>query len=442
MTTGSDQPVPPPPGHASSGASRPASGGPGGTSKSWRELHLWQIQPIRDVLLVLGLFGLLWVGQKISLVTVPLLLALLLAYLFEPVVGWLTRKLRVSRQIAAGAILTAFALFVVIPGVLALSFGVVQGIDLVTRQFDNISHVRESLEAERTGGEDFDREASIESLREETGASWVWIREQVAGIDDESMAGALETISDWVSANTERIATTVADLGANAVWVAVALVSSVIGLGFLVFLTVFFFFFVSVSWPSVLRFGDSLIPDKNKQTVHHLVKRFDRVISAFIRGRLTIAFVQAILFTGLYWAIGVPAPFILGPAVAVLAIVPYLALVGVPLSMILLFLEGHTGLRGHVIYILLAPTVVYFLVQAMDDYVLTPLIQGKTTEMSVPLILFASLAGGMLFGFFGLLVAIPIAACLKIVVQELVWPRYKEWVEGRRADVLPLDNES
>ncbi|MBZ0171536.1 MAG: hypothetical protein K8E66_04080, partial [Phycisphaerales bacterium] len=54
----------------------------------WRELHLWQIQPVRDVLLVLAIVGLFWLGDKIGIVTVPLLLAILLAYLFEPVIQW------------------------------------------------------------------------------------------------------------------------------------------------------------------------------------------------------------------------------------------------------------------------------------------------------------------------------------------------------------------
>lgn len=408
--------------------------------RSWRELHLWQIQFIRDILLVGGLIGLLWVGNKISLVTVPLVLAILLAYLFEPVVRWLTTKTKLSREMAAGGIVAAFGLVVVLPGVLALSFGVVQGVGLVARQFTIIGLVQQSLslDPERDGQE---HAAVMDELRESGGPGWVWIRDQLAAIDDETMTAAVDAINAWTRANMERLATTAADVGTNAITGAIRLVGSTFTLGLMAFLTAFFFFFVASGWPKVIRFGDSLIPDKNKPTAHHLVRRFDRVISAFIRGRLTIAFIQAILFTIGYWAIGVPAPLILGPAVAVLAIVPYLALIGVPVSIGLLFLESHEGLRGSIWFVLLAPTAIYFIVQSLDDYVLTPTIQGKTTDMSTPLILFAALAGGVLFGFFGLLVAIPIAACLKIVILELFWPRYEAWVKGRRSDVLPLDSD-
>ncbi len=82
---------------------------------------------------------------------------------------------------------------------------------------------------------------------------------------------------------------------------------------------------------------------------------------------------------------------------------------------------------------------VYFVGQALDDYIFTPLIQGKSTNMDTPTILFASLAGGALFGVFGLLIAIPIAACLKILAQEVFWPRFKAWADGRAEDPLPIE---
>ena len=82
---------------------------------------------------------------------------------------------------------------------------------------------------------------------------------------------------------------------------------------------------------------------------------------------------------------------------------------------------------------------VWMLGQFMDDYVLTPRIQGKTTGMDTPTILFASLAGGVLAGVYGLLIAIPVAACIKILLKEVFWPRFKAWSEGRRRDFLPIE---
>ena len=100
--------------------------------------------------------------------------------------------------------------------------------------------------------------------------------------------------------------------------------------------------------------------------------------------------------------------------------------------------HNNGGLRGSTWWILLAPLVWYQIAQALDDYVLTPLIQGKSTDLDTPAILFASIGGGILLGFFGLLVAIPLAACAKILIKEVLWPRIQAWIRGETHDVLPL----
>ena len=54
------------------------------------------------------------------------------------------------------------------------------------------------------------------------------------------------------------------------------------------------------------------------------------------------------------------------------------------------------------------------------------------------MILFSSIAGGVLAGFYGLLLAIPVAACVKILLNEVFWPRFKKWAEGKEQDFLPI----
>ncbi len=63
---------------------------------------------------------------------------------------------------------------------------------------------------------------------------------------------------------------------------------------------------------------------------------------------------------------------------------------------------------------------------------------ARNTDMSMPMILFASIAGGVLGGVYGLLLAIPVAACAKILYLELVVPRLKAWAAGKAADPLPF----
>jgi predicted PurR-regulated permease PerM len=60
-------------------------------SHDWHRVHLWQIQAVRDVVLVFSIIGLLTLGKVLSIITVPLMVALLLAYLVEPIVAWIAR---------------------------------------------------------------------------------------------------------------------------------------------------------------------------------------------------------------------------------------------------------------------------------------------------------------------------------------------------------------
>ena len=413
---------------------------PAGASSpiDWRGLHLWQIQPVRDVLVALSVLLLLWLGQKISIVTVPILLAMLLAYLFEPVIVWLMGKTGWKRQGAVSAIIAAFVVLVVIPSVVGTAFGTAQMVVFAAETVDNIALVDANADPALKGPE---LDAARQAVRGEGGASWLWIRDKVseARAEDSSLSLAFSTLRDWAVRNAEQIATSAAGVGLDAVRRVLGFFGSLFALVFMGFLTAFFFYFISTGWQGVKDFLASLIPEKEKDTILGLTTKFDRVISAFIRGRLTIAFIQAVVFTFGYFIIGVPAAFVLGPLVALLSIVPYLALVGVPVSIALLWLENHTGVRGQLWWVVGMPLGFYFLAQALDDYLWTPMIQGKETGMSTPAILAASLAGGALFGVFGLLIAIPIAACLKIAMEELFWPRFRAWAEGRSKDFLPLE---
>ncbi len=409
------------------------------------------MQPVRDVLLGLGIFALFLLGQKASVVTVPLLLAILLAYLFEPVIVWSMKKFSIARRTSVIGIIVAVVAFIVVPAFLGATYATGQLITFATNTVDDIKIVNDAIEISKN-----DPERASTYMADHTTGPWPWIYDQiilsqandsaqsVLGTDSDADQGTaigdiFSVMIQWFEDNQTQVAQTAAGVGASAVNSALSVVGAFFGFGFLAFVTTFFFFFTATEWIGLQRFGTSLLPEKNREKTIDLLVKFDQVISGFIRGRITIAFIQAIIFSIGFFLIGVPGAFILGPIVAILSIVPYLALVGVPVAVVLLWLQGHTGFRGEIWWVLVAPIILYFLGQALDDYLWTPLIQGKSTGMDTPTILFASLAGGALFGIFGLLIAIPIAACVKILIQEIFWPRFKQWAEGRAADPLPID---
>jgi len=407
-----------------------------GNSPKWHRLHLWQMQPVRDVLLALGVFAIFLIGQKISVVTVPLLLALLLAYLFEPVIVWSMKKFNIARRTSVIGIIAVVVVGIILPSIIAASYGVAQTITFGQGILTNIETVQQAQQIPDIN------EANKYLSDHDCGGAWIMIHDSIRGAesDNSAIGQSLAGINDWIIDNKDQVALTLTNVGIETVNRTLALFGAIFGLGFMGFLAAFFFFFVATEWIGVKGFGAELLPDKNRDRIIELLTKFDAVISGFIRGRLTIAFIQSIIFSIGFFLIGVPGAFILGPAVAILSIVPYLALIGVPIAVTLLWLESHTGIRGELYWVVGAPTILYFFGQAIDDYILTPMIQGKSTGMDTPTILFASLAGGALFGVFGLLIAIPIAACVKILIQEVFWPKFNDWAEGRAADPLPIDN--
>ena len=88
-------------------AGTPASPAVGRARPDLRTLHLWQLQPVRDVLVIAAIAGTVYAGYAIRTVTIPLLVALLLAYLCEPVVARLTRSGRMGRPMAVSVIFGA-----------------------------------------------------------------------------------------------------------------------------------------------------------------------------------------------------------------------------------------------------------------------------------------------------------------------------------------------
>ena len=79
----------------------------GDSDDSLKHLHLWQFQAVRDVLLVAAAAGLVWLGYALRAVTVPLLVALLLAYLFEPLVARVSRYPKLTRPMVGRLATTA-----------------------------------------------------------------------------------------------------------------------------------------------------------------------------------------------------------------------------------------------------------------------------------------------------------------------------------------------
>jgi predicted PurR-regulated permease PerM len=474
----------------SSSAGRQGEAEPADSLHPLARLHIWQIQAVRDVLVVAAAVVLFWAGYALRAVTVPLLVALLLAYLFEPLIRRASRHPKISRGGAVLTLLVAVGSAFVIVLALSLPLIVGQSIQFIDDIRDGVMRQRiERLEHWVPAGmrDEFDRivdrlpagtllqsrdgagpgETAEPDAPEETAPDRVAdapeagtgelpgderLEEMVDARVDERLqplrddlarlqgqidaAGRREGESDDGWALAKRGLRTIGSI-----------IGSLIGLGLIVFLIPFYFFFFSLWYPEVTHFGETLLPKKNKKRVLELLRKMDEVVAGFVRGRIVISIIMGGMLAVGWLVCGVPYAIPLGLIVGVFCAVPYLGGVGLPLAVGLLLIEQiglpaeERGVWLGWFGVLLWPTLVFGIVQTIEGYVLTPMIAGKATKLDPVTIVVVVLAGGSVMGVYGMLLAIPVAACGKILFMEVLLPKIRAWTRGEIEDPLPIERD-
>jgi predicted PurR-regulated permease PerM len=174
-------------------------------------------------------------------------------------------------------------------------------------------------------------------------------------------------------------------------------------------------YYLLVEFDQILRRVAEWIPRGQREYVVEKARTADRLISGFLRGQLLVAAILGLLYAVGFGAIGIDLAIGVGLLAGVMALVPYLGnVVAVSLSSLLCVLEF--GFDWH----LLAVLGWYLVVQNLEGFVLTPRIVGGSVGLHPAAVIVALLIGGDLFGFLGLLIAVPAAAVVKVFVDELL----------------------
>lgn len=182
----------------------------------------------------------------------------------------------------------------------------------------------------------------------------------------------------------------------------------------LLIIPVFSFYLLS-DYPSFYKRVEPYVPLRHRSRFQTLLNEIDATLGGFIRGQLLVCLiVGALTSLGLY-LVGVDLAFIIGMASGLANIVPYLGLVaGITTASLMAFLEF-----GDLMHPLMAIGV-YAVVQTIDGLFITPRIVGEKVGLSPVIIISGLVVGGNLFGFVGILLAVPAMAVLKVVVNQLL----------------------
>jgi len=188
------------------------------------------------------------------------------------------------------------------------------------------------------------------------------------------------------------------------------------------------YFYLLRDWHVMIERIRELLPRSLEPIVSRLARESDETLSAFVRGQLSVMLVLGGLYAIALWAIGLDIGPLIGLIAGLISFVPYLgAILGVLAGVIAALIEYHDWL--HVLLVL----IVFIVGHLIEGYVLVPRLVGEKIGLHPLAVIFAILAGGELFGFLGVLLALPIASVVMVVLRY-AHERYRDSALYRSGD--------
>ena len=359
-----DVPAPDPPEYHQSTASRDDGEVPHslriGAAWSWR-------------LIMVGLLG--WVLLRfigiISIVVIPLAIALLLSALLAPAVGWLLRA-RMPRSLAT--------FLVMICGLAAVA----GTLTLVINQFvDGIPQLTSNASA------------GIRQIQD-------WARTGPLHLSDKQVDQAIDSAQNWINSNTSS-------LTATGFATAATLFEVLTGMLLVLFATFFFLRDGRKIWRFIVR----LFPVNARWSLADAGDASWATLGAYVRATILVAFIDAVGIGLALLILGVPFPF---PLAALVFLGAFIPIIGASVSGAVAVLVALVD-KGWVVALILLGAVI--LVQQLEGHVLQPLIMGRAVAIHPLAVIIGIASGVVLAGIIGALIAVPLIAVLNTGVRRL-----------------------
>jgi len=335
---------------------------------------------VGTVVVLLIAFGLFWP------ILLPFIAGAILAYALDPVADRLER-LGFSRVGATFTILIVLTLVFIVFILLLIPLLLNQLTDfarnlpsVISRLQDLFGHVLESETA------------------------------QYLGIDVDSIRASITT---FMSRGIDLATAVVASLWTGG--------RTLVDIASLLIVTPFVAFYLLRDWDWIVGWVDKLIPRDPADVVRRLAREIDAKVAAFVRGQLLVGTLLGIFYAVGLVAIGLNYGLLIGMASGILSFIPYLGFaVGFAAAIIIAVVQFWPDW-----WMLLATVGVFAVGQLLEGYVLQPRILGRSVGLHPVWLLFALFAFGYLFGFLGLLIAVPLAAAVGVLLRYAI-ERYRE----------------
>ncbi|MEM7466799.1 MAG: AI-2E family transporter [Pseudomonadota bacterium] len=172
-------------------------------------------------------------------------------------------------------------------------------------------------------------------------------------------------------------------------------------------------FYLLRDWDLLVAEVHDLLPRTIEPRVVALAKEIDGVLAEFLRGQLTVMLALAVIYVIGLWLVGLELAFVVGMIAGLVSFVPYLGvIVGVVLASFAALVQFPDWLH------LIGVAAVFGVGQLLEGMVLSPLLVGDRIGLHPVAVIFAVMAGGQLFGFLGVLLALPVAAIIVVLLRH------------------------
>ena len=326
-----------------------------------------------------------WLVYRLAPIITPFVISAALAYLGDPAVDRLEKvsigKWHISRTLAVSIV------FILMTGGLFLLFLIV--FPLLQKQ---VEHLVQSVPG---------------ALEWFAGTVLPWLQAKLGltslSLDTETITHALQAYWKELSSATLSVLGTVSRSGQ-------AVLGWLINLVLIPVVT----FYLLRDWDLLVDGIRKLLPRRTESTVIRLSSEINEVLAAFVRGQLIVMFALGVIYTAGLWLLGLDLAFIIGMGAGLLSIVPYL---GTMVGLVAAVLAAAFQFQD--LFSMAMVLLVFAVGQTLEGMVLTPKLVGDRIGLHPVAVIFAILAGGQLFGFLGILLALPVTAALNVLVRHL-----------------------
>jgi predicted PurR-regulated permease PerM len=350
----------------------------------------------RLLAVLLGILAFLWVIYRLRDPLMPFAVAFALAYFLNPLTNALERRLagplaalpllrgRVEpRMVAVGLLAVLLAVVVIVALVILVPAAYHQVAETVAKVPGYIQVLR----------------AKLEPAYQRLHLRYPEATEEAR----ERLAAALRTnLPQIVSPITRGIAKAFSSL-----------LSFVLTILNLVIIPVFAFYLL-YDMNRIKEGARELVPHRFRDYVFSRAAQVDRLLSAFARGQVTVCLILGAFYSVGLTLCGVPMGLVVGFVIGLFNLIPFMSyILGLPLALLLSWVDDQSGRA------LLAVAAVFTVGQFVEGNFITPRIVGQSLGLHAVVIMLAVLVGGTVFGFIGMLLAVPVTAALSVFWADL-----------------------